>query len=71
MVNFSLQKLSTEPMFSNDKNSEKRFYFGLADTPFKERYRSHTREFKHEKYENCTELAKYIWQLKRSNINFS
>ena len=55
----------------NDKNSEKKFYFGLACTPFKERYRNHTRNFKHEKYENCTELAKYIWQLKRSNINFS
>ena len=55
---------------SDDGNSDKKFYFGLADTPFKERYRNHTRDFKHEKYENCTELAKYIWQLKRSNINF-
>ena len=33
--------------------------------------RNHTKNFKHEKYKNCTELAKYIWQLKRSNINFS
>ena len=56
---------------SNDENSDKKFYFGLADTPFKERYRNHTRDFKHENYENCTELAKYIWQLKQSNINFS
>ena len=55
---------------SNDKNRQKKFYFGLADTPFKEWYRNHTRDFKHEKYENSTELAKYIWQLKRSNINF-
>ena len=37
---------------SNDKNNEKKFYFGLADTPFKERYRNHTNDFKHEKYEN-------------------
>ena len=56
---------------SNDKNSNKKFYFGLADTPFKERYRNHTKDFKHEKYENCTELVKYIWQSKRGNINFS
>ena len=49
---------------SNYKNSEKNFYFGLADTSFKERYRNHTRDFKHKKYENCTELAKYIWQVK-------
>ena len=59
---------------SNDANNDKNFYFGLADTHFKERYtrdRNHTRDFKQEKYENSTKLAKYIWQLKRSNINFS
>ena len=56
---------------SNDANNDKKFYFGLEDMPFKERYRNHTRDFKHEKYENSTELVKYIWKLKRSNINFS
>ena len=55
----------------NDSNDEGKFYFGLADTTFKERYRNHIRDFKHEKYENSTELAKYIWQLKRDNISFS
>ena len=54
----------------NDSNDEGKFYFGLADTTFKERYRNHIRDFKHEKYKNKTELAKYIWQLKR-NISFS
>ena len=54
----------------NDSNDEK-FYFRLADTTFKERYRNHIRDFKYEKYENSTELAKYIWQLKRDNISFS
>ena len=56
---------------TNDANNDKKFYFGLADTLFKERYKNHTWDFKHEKYENSTELVKYIWQLKRSNINFS
>ena len=46
-------------------------FFGLTDTTFKERYRNHKRNFEHEKYENITELAKYIWQLKRDNISFS
>ena len=55
----------------NDSNDKERFYFGLADTTFKERCRNHIRDFKHEKYENSTELAKYIWQLKRDNISFS
>ena len=55
----------------NDSNDEETFYFGLADTTFKERYRNHIRDLKHEKYENSTELAKYIWKLKRDNISFS
>ena len=64
-------KIINRANVSNDENSKRKCYFGLADKPFKERYRNHTRDFKHEKYENCTEFAKYIWQLKRSNIDFS
>ena len=48
----------------NDSNDEEKFYFGLADT------RDHIRDFKHERYENSTELAKYIWQLKGDTISF-
>ena len=44
----------------NDSNDEEKFYSGLAANTFKERYRNHIRHFKHEKYENSTELAKYI-----------
>ena len=54
----------------NDSNDEEKIYFALADTTIKERYRNHNRDFKHEKYKNSTELAKYIWQLKRDNISF-
>ena len=42
----------------NDANDGEKFSFGLADTTFEERYRNHIRYFKHEKYENSTELAK-------------
>ena len=45
---------------SNDANSDKKFYFDLADTPFKKRYRNHTKPFKHESYENRPEFPKYI-----------
>ena len=55
----------------NDSSDEEKFYFKLAETIFKERYRNHIRDFKNEKYENSTELAKYIWQLNRDNISFS
>ena len=71
MVNVLFQKLFTEPMFLMIQTATQFFYFGLAETPLKERYGNHTRKFKHEKYENSTELAKYICQLKRSNINFT
>ena len=33
----------------NHSNDEEKFYFGSADTTFKERYRNHIRDFKHEK----------------------
>ena len=33
----------------NDSNDKEKLYFGLADTTFKERYRNHIRDFKHEK----------------------
>ena len=33
----------------NNFNDEEKFYFGSADTTFKERYRNHIGDFKHEK----------------------
>ena len=47
----------------NDLNDEEKFYFRLTDTTFEKRYRNHNRDFKHEKYENSIELAKYIHGL--------
>ena len=43
-------------------------YISLADTTFKERHSNHKGDFKHQKYRNCTELAKYVWELKEENI---
>ena len=34
----------------------------------KKRFRNHTRNFKHKKYEKCTEISKYIWTLKSHGI---
>ena len=55
----------------NVANIDKKIYDGLADTPFKERYRSLRSNLKHQKYENITKLVKYIWQLKCSNVKFT
>ena len=49
-----------EAKVSNKTNNECKRYLGASETPFKERFRNHTRDFKHKKYEKCTELSKYI-----------
>ena len=51
-------------------NDTVKFYFGLTGGPFKDRYRNHTKSFRHGKYENETELSKYIWGLKRKGVNY-
>ena len=56
---------------TNLSNNDSKFYIGLAETPFKDRFRNHTKDIKHEKYSNSTELAKYVWSLKKQNIEFS
>ena len=53
----------------NLTNDEKKFYLGVTETPFKERFGNHTRDFKHFKYRNSTELSKYLWELKDAHIS--
>ena len=47
-----------------EANKDHKLYFGVAQTPFKERFRYHNRDFNHEQYIKSTELSKYIWSLK-------
>ena len=53
---------------TNAVNEDMKKYIGLADTTFKERHSNHKRDFKHWKYCSCTELAKYVWELREKNI---
>ena len=48
--------------------NETRTYIGNTGGTFKERHRNHTKSFRHQKYENETELSKYIWELKKKNV---
>ena len=52
----------------NNANNEFKRYLGASETPFKERFRNYTTNFKHKTYEKCTELSKYIWTLKSDGI---
>ena len=42
-------------------NTSRKFYIGLSDTPFKERYNNHNCDFRNRHYEKSTELSKYIF----------
>ena len=52
-------------------NTSRKFYIGLSDTLFKERYNNHKHYFRNKRYEKSTELSKYIWSLQESGIEFT
>ena len=54
-----------------EANENYKFYFGVAQTPFKERFRNHSRVFNHKQYIKSTELSKYIWLLKGAGIPYT
>ena len=46
---------------TNNLDYEYKYYLGLAETTFKERYSNHKSSFKNENNKNSTELSKYVW----------
>jgi hypothetical protein len=54
-----------------ESNDETKSYIGLSGGEFKDRFRNHTKSFKHEKYEKETELPKYVWKLKRKKTKYT
>ena len=52
---------------TNNADDEYKFYYGLTESSFKERFRNHTKSFNHPRYQNETELSKYVWTLKHQN----
>ena len=53
----------------NRQYAREAVYIGAA-TNFKQRYRNHTKTFRHETYRKDTELSKYIWKLNDENISY-
>lgn len=51
-------------------NTSTSVYFGASEGEFKTRYRNHVKSFKHKKYQNETELSKFIWHLKDTSTPF-
>ena len=54
-----------------EANKDHKFYFEVAKTPFKERFRNHNRDFNQEQYIKSTELSKYIWSLKDAGTPYT
>ena len=50
---------------------QENLYNGSTSSPFKTRYSGHMATFRHERYENETELSKLIWRLKRKGIGYT
>ena len=56
MVNIVYKTVVSAPSKPDNK------YFGIAETSFKDRFRNRTRNYRHKKYVNSTELSKYMWK---------
>ena len=56
-----------EADITNNVDDERRVYLGLSETPFKDRFRNHVRDFNNEIHYNKTELSKCVRDLKRNN----
>ena len=49
----------------------KQLYIGMTSNKFKVRWKNHAKSFWDEKQSNETELSKYVWDLKKNQLDFS
>ena len=60
---------------TNNKTDEHKYYYGISDTPFRERYENHKTSFKYRSHLTASYLSKYYWKLvdkgAAPTINFS
>ena len=47
-----------------------KYYYGTCENTFKELYNNHKCSFRNKSRENNTELSKYVWELKKKDINY-
>ena len=56
---------------TREDNGEEKTYVGLTEGTFKTRYHNHASSFRNPKRKHATELSKYIWNLKESDVRYS
>ena len=54
-----------------ETTNDSQTYVGLTQTELKKRLAKHKKDMKSRKYENSTELSKYIWSLKEQNKQYN
>jgi len=55
---------------SPNQNIPTKHYIGLSGGPFKQRYNNHMTSLRNENHSKDTVLSKYVWSLKRQNIEY-
>ena len=55
---------------TTDGRGPPKHYIGSTDTTFKKRYANHKASLNHPSKANQTALSSYIWQLKRTSVNY-
>ena len=48
---------------TNNKIVERKYYYGISDTPFKERYENPKTSFRHRSHLTTSDFCKYYWKL--------
>ena len=48
---------------TNSTTDEHKYYYGILDTPFKERYENHKTHFRQRSHLTASDLSKYYWKL--------
>ena len=59
---FPLGSMMFYPFITVFSEKKQVAYLELTSTMFKERYNNHNKSFNHGKYEDETELSKYVWK---------
>ena len=52
---------------TNDTDNTYKYYLGLAETSFKDRYNNHKSSFRNKQQKNSAEWSKYVWSLINEN----
>ena len=48
---------------TSNKTDKQKYYYGISDTPFKDRYENHKTSFRHGSHLTASDLSKYYWKL--------